>query len=560
MSNCVSFQVQVASIMEVLAKTAVAEITKLVDDGSAALRLEMCRSQRENEALRRKLLLMERERGAVRGYGEGAPNNSLNIAFEVQVCDEFREEQRSNVAGKGRFPTAERVFDERLSTGPVINYQNVSVEKKRASSDALDIKYEPVDGEQDWPKSLLLSEDRLEEDPGRSQSQVEQKISGKNACGTSGAAGADGGAGPLCGEEELHMQPCPAGDPEKGLQAELKQEPEGEPLTPALPRLKVQCAWSKAGGSATVQEKHGQRGGSLERPGAQFDDDFAPPQHRASRRQRSEVDDGRTSHVAQKRNGGPLAGEHSRGPPDDISAEMPSPLGSPGERFPDALQLRTHEEQQHGSGKLFSCSECGQGFSSSSVLEKHQQIHRRKKPFDKSFSRRVHTREKPFTCLQCGKCFSEISNLKAHQILHAREKPFRCIVCNKTFAYLHILKRHQGVHAGEKGFICKFCGKLFDGADSLEQHCLAHHGGKRFSCTLCGKGFTTKSNLKSHQSVHTGEKPHRCSECGKTFAHICNLKTHQRVHTGEKPFSCMLCSRGFSQNHVLQKHLQTHSR
>ncbi|KAJ8332572.1 hypothetical protein SKAU_G00423610 [Synaphobranchus kaupii] len=82
----------------------------------------------------------------------------------------------------------------------------------------------------------------------------------------------------------------------------------------------------------------------------------------------------------------PLAEEHSRGPPDDISAEIPLPLGSPGEHggstpceasfdtsaeakidrriegqgefictscgktFLDALQLKTHEEQ-HGSGK-----------------------------------------------------------------------------------------------------------------------------------------------------------------------------------------------------------------
>ena len=94
MSACASFKVQVASIMEVLAKTAVAEITKLVDDESAALRLEMCRSQRENETLKTKLLLTEGELRAVRGYGEGTPGISLNLSFEVEVCDEFREAQR----------------------------------------------------------------------------------------------------------------------------------------------------------------------------------------------------------------------------------------------------------------------------------------------------------------------------------------------------------------------------------------------------------------------------------------------------------------------------------
>ena len=94
MASCSSFKIQMASIMEVLAKTAVAEITKLVDDESAVLRLEMCRSQRENEALKTKLLLMEGELRDVRGYGEGTPGNSINLSFEVQVCDKFREAQR----------------------------------------------------------------------------------------------------------------------------------------------------------------------------------------------------------------------------------------------------------------------------------------------------------------------------------------------------------------------------------------------------------------------------------------------------------------------------------
>ncbi|KAJ8332590.1 hypothetical protein SKAU_G00423790 [Synaphobranchus kaupii] len=642
MSTCASFQVQMASIMEVLTKTAVAEITKLVDDGSAALRLEMCRSQRENEALRRKLLLMERELGTVRGYGEGAPDNSLNIAFEVQVCDEFREAPRlAKVGGKGTIPTAECVLDERLSIGPAKDDRNVLVEKKEATPDALDIKYEPVDEEQDWPESLLLSEDRLEEDPGRSQSQVAQKISGENTCGNLGAtpAGADSGAGPLCREEELQREPCPAGDPEKGLQAELKQELEGQPLAHSHPPLgsteglELQCAWSEAKGSGTVPKEHRQRGGSLEHGGARLDDDFAPLHYRASQRQCLEVDEGRTSHIKQKQNGGPLAEEHSRGPPDDIS----NPLGSPGEHggstpceasfsasaeakshrriagqgdyictrcgktFPDALQLKTHEEQ-HGSGKRFSCSECGEGFTSSRVLEKHQRIHSRKKPFacsecNKSFSqwqvlqahesihtglkpyvcaecgkrfrykgylkihRRVHTKEKPFSCVQCGKRFSQICNLKTHQITHSRGKCFSCTMCNKTFAYLHVLKHHQRIHAGEKGLICKLCGKFFKSADALKQHHLANHGGKRFSCTLCGKGF-----YRQKQSQVSPECPHRRETaplqrvCGRALPIYVILKLTKGSTLGRKPFSCTLCGRNFSQNHVLQKHKLTHSK
>lgn len=50
---------QVASIMEVLANAAVAEICKVVDDGYAVVQLEMSRSQKEKEVLRRKIKLLE---------------------------------------------------------------------------------------------------------------------------------------------------------------------------------------------------------------------------------------------------------------------------------------------------------------------------------------------------------------------------------------------------------------------------------------------------------------------------------------------------------------------
>ncbi|KAG7454971.1 hypothetical protein MATL_G00251580 [Megalops atlanticus] len=66
MSNCGNFHTQLVSIMEVLAKAAVAEISKLVDGSCAVLRLEMYRCQNENEALKTKLKLMERELRAAR--------------------------------------------------------------------------------------------------------------------------------------------------------------------------------------------------------------------------------------------------------------------------------------------------------------------------------------------------------------------------------------------------------------------------------------------------------------------------------------------------------------
>ncbi|XP_052366347.1 zinc finger and BTB domain-containing protein 16-A-like isoform X9 [Oncorhynchus keta] len=57
--SVVEFQAQIASIMEVLANAAVAEICKIVDDGYAVVHLEISQSHKDNDFLRRKLKLME---------------------------------------------------------------------------------------------------------------------------------------------------------------------------------------------------------------------------------------------------------------------------------------------------------------------------------------------------------------------------------------------------------------------------------------------------------------------------------------------------------------------
>ena len=59
MANCMVLHTQIASIMEVLANAAVADICKLVDDDYGVFRLEITQSQKENWALGRKLQLLE---------------------------------------------------------------------------------------------------------------------------------------------------------------------------------------------------------------------------------------------------------------------------------------------------------------------------------------------------------------------------------------------------------------------------------------------------------------------------------------------------------------------
>ncbi|KAJ8272826.1 hypothetical protein GJAV_G00093890 [Gymnothorax javanicus] len=61
MANFVPFQNHLLSIMEILAKAAVAEINRCVDDSCAVFRLEISQSQKEIETLKNKLQVLERE-------------------------------------------------------------------------------------------------------------------------------------------------------------------------------------------------------------------------------------------------------------------------------------------------------------------------------------------------------------------------------------------------------------------------------------------------------------------------------------------------------------------
>ncbi|KAM4583721.1 uncharacterized protein PAE49_003572 [Odontesthes bonariensis] len=86
-------------------------------------------------------------------------------------------------------------------------------------------------------------------------------------------------------------------------------------------------------------------------------------------------------------------------------------------------------------------------------------------------------------------------------------------------------------HAGPRHLLrCGQCGKCFPHPSNLKTHLQTHTGERPFCCSLCGRSFTKLSNLKAHRRVHTGERPYSCLACGKRFTQKCNLKRHQRIH------------------------------
>ncbi|XP_048475242.1 zinc finger protein 239-like [Rhincodon typus] len=217
-------------------------------------------------------------------------------------------------------------------------------------------------------------------------------------------------------------------------------------------------------------------------------------------------------------------------------------------------------------GRDHSPVQCGKGFTQSSSLKLHQQIH---------------TKERPFSCTSCGKWFRYLNNFTTHRRLHTRERPFNCSVCGKGFNWGASCRTREftwrrdcsaalPVGRGSGSVPNSWCiCRSTQGTDRSLALCVAmdsiihlafgHTKEKPFSCTSCGTQFCSASNLSVHKRVHTGERPFTCSACGKGFPQSSSLLTHRRVHTEERPFTCSMCEQSFTQLCSLLTHQCAHS-
>ncbi|KAM4032328.1 oocyte zinc finger protein XlCOF8.4-like isoform 2-T3 [Anomaloglossus baeobatrachus] len=167
------------------------------------------------------------------------------------------------------------------------------------------------------------------------------------------------------------------------------------------------------------------------------------------------------------------------------------------------------------------CSECGECFSSDSMLILHQRVHG---------GRKIHS------CPECGMCFSNSTYLSSHLKSHTIEKPFACSECGKRFANHEDCLKHENAHTVRRPYICNVCGKYFSNNSNRVRHQKIHTDEKPFSCNECGKSFRRKTHLTIHSRVHTGEKPFNCPECGKCFSCSAHLTAHRRIHRREAVF------------------------
>ncbi|KAK6324869.1 hypothetical protein J4Q44_G00042110, partial [Coregonus suidteri] len=141
MADCMVFHTQIASIMEVLANAAVAEICKLVDDDYAVFRLEITQSQKENRALRRKLLELKvaRER-AERTMRERV---LASRPSSVKILDRYRGMAR----GEGHLTGGHRSFVKPTGHNTWRDDQPITVDEGSGTSTQHVIVIESADAE-----------------------------------------------------------------------------------------------------------------------------------------------------------------------------------------------------------------------------------------------------------------------------------------------------------------------------------------------------------------------------------------------------------------------------
>uniref|UniRef100_A0A4W5K7R8 C2H2-type domain-containing protein n=1 Tax=Hucho hucho TaxID=62062 RepID=A0A4W5K7R8_9TELE len=170
MANCMVFHTQIASIMEVLANAAVAEICKLVDDDYAVFRLEITQSQKENRTLRRKLQLLELKVSRERVLSS-RPSS-------VKILDRYRGMAR----GEGHLTGGHRSFVKPAGHNTWRDDQPITVDEGSGTSTQHVIVIESTDAEAAGP-GVKQERSEGEEDP-RHSKDIQPGASGKDLVAT----------------------------------------------------------------------------------------------------------------------------------------------------------------------------------------------------------------------------------------------------------------------------------------------------------------------------------------------------------------------------------------
>ncbi|XP_063740608.1 zinc finger protein with KRAB and SCAN domains 7 [Eleginops maclovinus] len=598
-----AFQTQLASIMEVLANAAVAEICKLVDDDYAVVSLQMSQCQRENKALKRKLHLLELKmaRGnAERRLRESAMNSSRS---RVQIHgDRLRESSPSSGVFERRIEVA--VWPGKAAAG------RPSVRPVHSDS----VQSKSPDVELVEPEVLLVKEEKVEANL-RLEEAEENSFIGEDGVVEGGAAGQDTQStssqtrGQIQSSRTRHT-----GSSSRGVEEEVEPDvvlvkvEEGEPgsqkgfsiqeglvesstddyravlpfedITQTTNQLS-DLQESGRGFSESAATQSMADPGSVAAVQLRVPDTISAANSRAQQQQRSSTRTPPSSEYSLFEletfftRWAPDSDSGSSGPsfpfPADDSAEcdqngviivesetQPQPVAAPGaapsgERmgvWQSSSSNHIQPSVSHGPSAETSASTplrvkaplSQPPWSRKAVLIRGAQSELQQHGDSSRASQQQHS-------LPSAQTSAAVSNTKISSISSTSRT-----MSSTVAPYVRRFLGRKEVPSAEEHRVSLLAHHNISQAPGI---LLSEHRKKGYVCRACGKAFTGLSNLEAHERVHTGEKPYRCDTCGKRFSEAGNLKKHQRVHTGEKPFSCQQCGKRFAWICNLRTHQQS---
>ncbi|XP_049603808.1 zinc finger protein 79 isoform X2 [Syngnathus scovelli] len=374
---CVAFQTQLSSIMEVLVKAAVEEISKLVDDNSAFLHLEISRKQSENEMLKRKLLAAE------------SNNAQMQRVFESLM-------DRGSDGGSGTH-----------TTGLI---------KEESPDEVLWIS--------DPASSGHLGGDSFASDEHGLHMPVKTE---KEETASSGSFGRDGCQ--LGTVKQNRLADLSLDDRDHQVWSSII---EGNDIDSAFPDFSsvvddYSDAFAETRRSSGPSQQSPNGANDREYPKEPPASAFPPGPQSDLRKEQLYPQAGEASDVPAATAPRPAFGQPE-------AAQRPSLRGLAcaqcGKTFWRLQQLKLHQ-QSHKRKRVFWCTVCGKGFQCSSHLSIHYRTHTGEKPygclqcgkrFTQQSSLRVHQRthsgERPYNCAECGKTFILMHHLKRHCVIH----------------------------------------------------------------------------------------------------------------------------------------------